>query len=192
MLYNPDFPSVTAYKVQVKSVRTWSQHCIGWSWNSTSQQPLASSSQAFHPLFSRKTIHGDWDSICLNISTICNPNTILISCTRHVLLPLVTLLAAACGEPLQEHPRPELQPVGSSPWRGRRARGAAACGDLCRAVPEGWAPRYRAMLEQCLESCLNRSYLSSHRPHLFRKGSALWEGHHREQGVEWPWSEERY
>ena len=52
-----------------------------------------------------------------------------------------------------EHFQMVLQFVGSSLWWSRRAGGAAACGDLCGAVPEGWALWYRAVLELCWESC---------------------------------------
>jgi len=51
----------------------------------------------------------------------------------------------AHGEPLQEQPRPELQPMGRSPQWVRKAGGATAGGDLCGAVPEGSALWYGAM-----------------------------------------------
>ena len=59
--------------------------------------------------------------------------------------------ATAHGEPLQEQPGPELQPMGRSPQWVRKAGGATAGGDLCGAVPEGSALWYGAMLEQCLK-----------------------------------------
>lgn len=48
----------------------------------------------------------------------------------------------ACGYPVER----------GLHW-ARTAGGAAACGDPCGAVPEGWAPRYGAVLGQCWECC---------------------------------------
>ena len=54
--------------------------------------------------------------------------------------------ATAHGEPPQEHPGPKLQTEGRILQWGRRAGGAATSGEVCGAVPEGWALCYRPMM----------------------------------------------
>lgn len=58
--------------------------------------------------------------------------------------------------PLQEQPQARAAARGEQPAVGQEGWGSCACGDLCGAVPEGWALRYRAVLERCLESTVGR------------------------------------
>ena len=71
--------------------------------------------------------------------------------------------------PHRRSPGLKLQPTERSPWWGRRVGGTHA-GEI---HPWGWALWYRAMLEQCLETCsLWEACLGS-----------LWEGWHPVRGI---------
>ena len=73
----------------------------------------------------------------------------------------------------QKHPGQELQLNESSPEQSRRpGRDAAANGDLCRTMPQGWALWYRAILEKCSGSC---SLWEAHAVSIW-KGLHPWEG----------------
>lgn len=81
--------------------------------------------------------------------------------------------AAAHAESLQEHALSQS----CSPWWDRRAGRAAACGDPCGAVPDGWVLWYSPMLEQCLKNCsLWETHVGS-----ARKRQHLMGGTHVEQ-----------
>lgn len=117
---------------------------------------------------------GVWQG--LNICTTYNPNTILISCIHSVLLLLVTFLATVHAELLQEHPKPELQPM----WCGWWARGPAACGTCVEQRLKG-EPHDT---ETCWSSGWRFAACGKPGQDLFRKGGDLWEGHQIEQGGE--------
>lgn len=80
---------------------------------------------------------------------------------------------SSSGWGLKEQPQAGAAAHGEKPVLGQEGWGNCLPWGCAEAVPEGWAPQYEALLEQCLESC------SLWEVHV----GSVWEGQHPCEGA---------